>query len=461
LLALNTAISFVTNTNWQAYSGETTMSNLTQIAGLAVQNFLSAATGIAVFAALVRGLVRHSMQTIGNFWTDIVRSTVYILLPLSVVLAVILAGQGVVQTFSADKIATTIEGQQQTIPLGPAASQIAIKQLGTNGGGFFNANSSHPFENPTPLSNFLEMLALLLIPTALTFTFGRMIGSRRQGWALFIAMMLLLVAGFTLSMYAEHAYNPVLNVAGGSLEGKELRFGITNSVLFSTTTTATSCGAVNSMHESLTPLAVLVALFNMMLGEVVFGGVGTGMYCMLLYVIITVFIAGLMVGRTPEYLGKKISSFEIRMAIIGVLASSVFILFFSAAACTMQAGLASLSTNGMHGLTEILYAFTSCAGNNGSSFAGLNAATPFYTITTGITMLIGRFSVIVPVLAIAGYCAAKKTIPFSKGTFPTDGPMFVVLLIGTITIIGALNFFPVLSLGPILEHLMLISGRGM
>jgi potassium-transporting ATPase potassium-binding subunit len=460
LLALNTAISFMTNTNWQAYAGETTMSYFTQMLGLTVQNFLSAATGIAVFAALARGFSRHSVQTIGNFYTDLVRSTLYILLPLSIVLAVLLAGQGVVQTFSPNITAITVEGHRQSIPLGPAASQIAIKQLGTNGGGFFNANSAHPFENPTPFSNFLEMLSILLLPAALTYTFGCLVGFRRQGWVLFIAMLLLFIGGYAVSMYAEHAHNPVLNVSG-SMEGKELRFGITNSVLWSTATTAASSGSVNAMHESLTPLAVLVALFNMMLGEVVFGGIGSGMYGMILYVIITVFIAGLMVGRTPEYLGKKIGLFEIRMAIIGVLASSIIVLFFSAAACTIQAGLASLSTNSIHGLTEILYAFSSAANNNGSAFAGLNAATPFYTITTGFAMLAGRFSVIIPVLAIAGYCAAKKTIPFSKGTFPTDGPMFVLLLIGTIIIVGALNFLPVLSLGPILEHLMLISGRGM
>ncbi|MGA2507085.1 MAG: potassium-transporting ATPase subunit KdpA [Chitinispirillaceae bacterium] len=458
-LSLNTAISFMTNTNWQAYAGETTLSYLTQFLGLTVQNFVSAASGIAVFAALCRGIARRSSQTIGNFWADLVRSTVYILLPLSLVFAVILVGQGVVQTLSPYATATTLEGQQQIIPLGPAASQIAIKQLGTNGGGFFNANSAHPFENPTPLSNFLEMLAILLVAAALTYTFGTMVGSKKQGRILFISMLILFIGGLAVSLYAEHADNRLLGVAG-SLEGKETRFGITNSVIWSTATTAASNGSVNAMHESLSPLAALVAMFNLMVGEVIFGGVGSGMYGMIAYVILAVFIAGLMVGRTPEYLGKKIESFEIKMSVIAVLASSIVVLFFAALACITPAGLAGLSVSGTHGLGEVLYAFASTANNNGSGFAGLNANTPFYNLMTGAAMLIGRFSVIIPMLAIAGHLAQKKFTPPSAGTFPTDGALFVLLLLGTIVIIGALNFFPVLSLGPIIEHLFFIAGKG-
>ncbi len=458
-LALNTAISFMTNTNWQAYAGETTLSYLTQFLGLTVQNFVSAATGIAVFAALCRGIGRRSSETIGNFWADCVRSTVYILLPLSLVFAVILVGQGVVQTLRPYVTVTTIEGQQQTIPLGPAASQIAIKQLGTNGGGFFNANSAHPFENPTPLSNFLEMLAILLVAASMTYTFGKMVGSKRQGWILFVSMLVLFIGGLTVSLYAEHADNRLLGVAG-SLEGKETRFGITNSVIWSTATTAASNGSINAMHESLSPLAALVAMFNMMVGEVIFGGVGSGLYGMIAYVILAVFIAGLMVGRTPEYLGKKIESFEIKMSVIAVLASSIVVLFSGALACITPAGLATLSTSGTHGLTEILYAFASAANNNGSAFAGLNANTPFYDLLTGAAMLIGRFSVSVPMLAVAGHLAQKKFTPPSAGTFPTDGALFVLLLLGTIIIIGALNFFPVLSLGPVIEHLFFIAGKG-
>jgi potassium-transporting ATPase potassium-binding subunit len=458
-LALNTAISFMTNTNWQAYAGETTLSYLTQFLGLTVQNFVSAASGIAVFAALCRGICRCSSQTIGNFWADIVRSTVYILLPLCLVFSVFLVSQGVVQTMRTYVTVTALEGQQQTIPLGPAASQIAIKQLGTNGGGFFNANSSHPFENPTPLSNFLEMLAILLITAALTYTFGKMVGSKRQGWILFVSMMALFIGGLTVSLYAEHADNHLLGVAG-SLEGKETRFGTTNSVIWSTATTAASNGSVNAMHESLSPLSALVAMFNMMVGEVIFGGVGSGMYGMIAYVILAVFIAGLMVGRTPEYLGKKIESFEIKMAVIAVLASSIVVLFFVAFACITPAGRATLSANGTHGLGEILYALASASNNNGSSFAGLNANTLFYNLLTGAAMLVGRFSVAVPMLAVAGHLAQKKFTPPSAGTFPTDGALFALLLVGTIIIIGALNFFPVLSLGPIIEHLFFIAGKG-
>ncbi len=460
LLALNTAISFMTNTNWQAYAGETTLSYLTQMAGLAVQNFMSAATGIAVFAALTRSLIRKTTATIGNFWADLVRSTLHILLPLSFVLAMVLAGQGVVQTFSPSVTATTLSGEKQVIPLGPVASQIAIKQLGTNGGGFFNVNSAHPFENPTPLSNFLQMIAILLIPAALTYSFGTMIGVQRQGWVLFIVMMLLFLGGLTLSLYAECGYNPLLKVTG-SFEGKELRFGITNSVIWSTATTAASNGSVNAMHESLSPLAGLVAMFNIMLGEIIFGGVGSGLYGMIACVIIAVFIAGLMVGRTPEYLGKKIGAFEIRMAVIAVLLPSIVVLLFSAIACSVQAGTGSLSVAGTHGLCEILYAFSSTANNNGSAFAGLNANTPFYCILTSIAMLIGRFAVIVPILAISGRFASRKITPPSSGTFPTDGALFIVLLIGTVIIVGALNFFPVLALGPVIEHLFLVAGMGM
>jgi potassium-transporting ATPase potassium-binding subunit len=458
-LALNTAISFMTNTNWQAYAGETTLSYLTQFLGLTVQNFASAASGIAVFAALCRGIARRSSLTIGNFWADLVRSTVYILLPLSLAFAVFLVGQGVVQTVQPYVNITTIEGQQQTIPLGPAASQIAIKQLGTNGGGFFNANSAHPFENPTPLSNFLEMLAILLIAATLTYTFGKMVGSKRQGRILFVSMMALFTCGLAVSLYAEHANNRLLGVAG-SMEGKETRFGITNSVIWSTATTAASNGSINAMHESLSPLAALVAMFNLMVGEVIFGGVGSGMYGMIAYVILAVFIAGLMVGRTPEYLGKKIESFEIKMSVIAVIASSIVVLFSAALACITPAGLAGLAASGTHGLGEILYAMASTANNNGSAFAGLNANTPFYNILTGAAMLIGRFSVSVPMLAVAGHLAQKKFTPPSAGTFPTDGALFVLLLVGTIIIIGALNFFPVLSLGPVIEHLFFIAGKG-
>jgi K+-transporting ATPase ATPase A chain len=458
-LALNTAISFMTNTNWQAYAGETTLSYFSQTAALTVQNFVSAATGITVCAALARGIARHTSGTIGNFWTDLVRSTVYILLPLALVLSIILVGQGAVQTFAPYVTATTVEGRQQTIPLGPAASQIAIKQLGTNGGGFFNVNSAHPFENPTPLSNFLEMLALLLIPAALTYTFGKMVGSRRQGWVLFVTMLLLFMGGLALSLYAEYQFNPVL-ATHGSLEGKELRFGITNSVIWSTATTAASNGSVNAMHESLSPLAGMVAMFNLMVGEVIFGGVGSGLYGMIAYVILAVFIAGLMVGRTPEYLGKKIDSFEVKMAVVVVLLSSIVVLFFTAAACSTQAGLATLSVAGTHGFGEMLYAFSSTANNNGSAFGGLNANTLFYNLMTGAAMLLGRFSVLIPILAIAGRFASKKITPPSAGTFPTDGALFVVLLLGVVIIVGALNFFPALSLGPILEHFLLISGKG-
>jgi len=457
-LSFNTAVSFMTNTNWQSYAGETTLSYFTQMLGLTVQNFLSAATGVAVLLALTRGLMRRSMQTIGNFWVDLVRTTLYVFLPLAFILAIILIGQGVVQTFSPAMHVQTLEGHSQVIPLGPAASQIAIKQLGTNGGGFFNADSGYPLENPTPLSNFLQMLSLLLIPAALTYTYGKMVGSTRQGWAIFAAMMALFLVGLVVSLWAEYGFNPVTGIAA-SMEGKEVRFGVTNSVLWATATTAASNGSVNAMHSSLSPLAGLAALFNIMLGEVIFGGVGAGLYGMLVFVILTVFIAGLMVGRTPEYLGKKIEAFEVKMAMLAVIAPSLVILVFSAIACVTDAGLSSLGNKGPHGLSEILYAFSSAAGNNGSAFAGLNANTTFYNIMLGIAMLIGRFAVIVPVLAIAGSMANKKNAPFSAGMFQTDNATFVALLVATVIIVGGLTFFPALSLGPIVEHLLMRAGH--
>ena len=457
-VAFNTAVSFATNTNWQAYSGESTLTYFTQMVGLAVQNFVSAATGIAVLLALTRGLARRSASTLGNFWADMVRSTLYVLLPLSLLLAVVLIGQGVVQTFQPYVEATTLSGGSQIIPLGPAASQIAIKQLGTNGGGFFGINSAHPFENPTPLSNFLEMLSILLIPAALTYTYGVMVGSRRQGWTLFAAMMALMLLGLGVGLLAEYSPNPALDVTR-MLEGKEMRFGITNSVLWATATTAASNGSVNAMHDSLMPLTGLIALLNMMLGEVIFGGVGAGLYGMLIFVILTVFIAGLMVGRTPEYLGKKIESREIKMAIIAVLAPNAVILLFTALASVTDAGLVSRSNGGPHGFSEMLYAFTSGAANNGSAFGGLNASTPFYAYLVGIAMIIGRFGIILPVLAIAGSMVGKKVTPPSPGTFATDNPMFAGLLIAVILIVGALTFFPALTLGPIAEHFLMTANQ--
>ena len=455
--AFNTAVSFMTNTNWQGYAGETTMSYFVQMIGLTVQNFVSAATGIAVIIALVRGISRKTTDKLGNFWTDLTRSTLYVLLPLSILFSIVLVGQGVVQNFKTYETAQTLEGAPQIIPMGPAASQIAIKQLGTNGGGFFNTNSSHPFENPTPLSNFLEMLAILLIPAALTFTYGKMVGSTRQGWTIFSAMLLLLIAGLSISLYAEYAHNPIF----GNLhlmEGKETRFGITNSVLWSNTTTAASNGSVNAMHDSLSPIAGMIAMINIMLGEIIFGGVGAGLYGMVIFIILTVFIAGLMVGRTPEYLGKKIEAFEVQMAIIAVLAPNIVILLFSAWASVIQPGLSSLNNSGPHGLSEILYAYSSAAGNNGSAFAGLNANTLFYNLTLGIGMLIGRFGIIIPVLAIAGNLAKKKITPPSAGTFRTDNGLFIGLLIAVIIIVGGLTHFPALSLGPIIEHLLMNQG---
>jgi potassium-transporting ATPase potassium-binding subunit len=458
VLAFNTAVSFMTNTNWQSYAGEATLSYLTQMLGLTVQNFLSAATGIAVFLALTRGIVRKTTNTIGNFWADITRSVIYVLLPLSIVVAFILVSQGVVQTLNHYSEATTLEGAKQIIPLGPAASQIAIKQLGTNGGGFFNANGAHPFENPTPLSNFLEMLSILLIPAALAYAYGIMVKNKRHGWIIFAVMFSLWFSGLALSLYAEYMGNPLLGNAAW-LEGKETRFGVVNSVLWSTSTTVASNGSVNAMHSSLSPLAGGVAMFNMMLGEIVFGGVGSGMYGMLLFILLAIFLAGLMVGRTPEYLGKKIEAKEIQMTIVGILAPSAVILVGAGVAAVLPAALSSLANKGPHGLSEILYAFTSAAGNNGSAFAGLNANTNFYNLTLAVAMLIGRFAVILPCLVIAGTLAAKKVTPTSAGTFTTNNLTFAVILLAVILIVGALTFFPVLALGPIIEHLLMLGGR--
>jgi len=452
--SFNTAVSFMTNTNWQGYAGETTLGNFVQMFGLTVQNFLSAATGIAVLLALIRGLTRKNTDKIGNFWVDMTRATIYVLLPLSIILAVFLSSEGVIQNFQAQQTVETLSGGNQSIPMGPVASQIAIKQLGTNGGGFFNANSAHPFENPTPLSNLIEMLAILLIPASLTYTFGKMVGSTRQGWILFVTMLVLLLAGLGISLYSELASNSLYN--GLSLmEGKETRFGVTNSVLWSTITTAASNGSVNAMADSLTPLSGLVCLLNIMLGEVVFGGVGSGLYGMVIFIILTVFIAGLMVGRTPEFLGKKVESFEVKMSILAILIPSFFILAFSSWAVISNPGLKGLGNAGPHGLTEILYAFTSASGNNGSAFAGLSTNTVFYNVTLGICMLMGRFGVIIPVLAIAGNMATKKITPVSSGTFRTDNILFAGLLILIILIIGGLTFFPALSFGPIVEQLLM------
>ncbi len=473
--SFNTAASFVTNTNWQGYGGETTMSYFTQMMGLTVQNFLSAATGMAVLMTLIRGLARRSAQTVGNFWVDLTRSTLYILLPLSTLLAVVLVSQGVVQTFASYQTVKLIEPIQnadgsavseQIIAVGPAASQVAIKQLGTNGGGFFNVNSAHPLENPTPVSNFLEMLSLLLIPAALCYTFGKMVGDTRQGWAVLAAMTILLVAFLAPCLWSEQHGNPALaslgvdqsmtnKQAGGNMEGKETRFGIVNSALWATATTAVSNGSVNSMHDSYTPIGGMVPMALMQLGEVVFGGVGSGLYGMLAFVIIAVFIAGLMVGRTPEYLGKKIEAFEMKMASMAVLVPCATVLLGTALAVSLTAGTSSVSNPGPHGFSEILYAYSSTANNNGSAFAGLSANTPFYNLTLGLAMLIARYGVIIPIVAIAGSLAAKRTVPAGPGTLPTHTPLFVVLLIAVVLVVGALTFIPALALGPIVEHLML------
>ncbi len=457
-LALNTAISFVTNTNWQAYSGESALSYFSQMAGLTVQNFVSPAVGVAVMLGLIRGFVRRTGTTVGNFWADLVRTVLYILLPLAILFTIVLAGQGVVQNLSGYVTATTMEGAQQSIPMGPAASQVAIKQLGTNGGGFFGVNSAHPFENPTPLTNFLELLAIFLIPAALTYTFGVLTGDRRQGWALFGAMFILFLAGFAASWWAESRPNPITHVPI-NMEGKEQRFGVMNSVLWSTATTDASNGSVNAMHDSLSPIAGMVAMLNMKLGEVIYGGVGAGMYGMLMYVLLTVFIAGLMVGRTPEYLGKKIEAREVRLAVIALFVPSGLILVGAAIAASMPAGLSSLANAGPHGLSEILYAFASALGNNGSAFAGLTVDTPFYNLMLGAGMLIGRFIVIIPALMIAGSMVRKTAAPPSPGTFPTNTPLFAALLVSVILIVSALFFLPALTLGPISEHMVMLQGR--
>jgi K+-transporting ATPase ATPase A chain len=456
-LAFNTAVSFMTNTNWQSYAGETTLSYLTQMLGLAVQNFLSAATGLAVLLALIRGITRKSTQAIGNFWTDLVKSTIYVLLPLAIILSIILVSQGVVQTFSSGVDATNLEGAKQTIPLGPVASQIAIKQLGTNGGGYFNANSAHPFENPTPLSNFLELLSILLIPAALAYTYGKMINSKRRGWILFGVMLFIWLVGLGISAQSEFGKDPSLGNLT-TFEGKETRFGTVNSILWSTATTAASNGSVNSMHDSLTPLSGGVAMLNIQLGEIIFGGVGVGLSGMLLFVLMTVFLAGLMGGRTPEYLGKKIEAMEIKMVIVAILAPSAIILIGAGFASILPSALSSLANKGPHGLSEILYAYASAAGNNGSAFAGLNVNTVFYNITLGITMLIGRFAVIIPCLVIAGSLAKKRILAVSSGTFATDTLTFAILLTAVIVIIGALTFMPALCLGPIIEHMIMLAG---
>ena len=474
-LAFNTAVSFGSNTNWQNYGGETTLSYLTQMLGLNVQNFVSAATGMAVLVALIRGIVRHTAQTIGNFWVDLTRTTLYILLPLSFLLALALVSQGVVQNFSPYETATLVQptrdGQgnqvtQEELPFGPAASQIAIKQLGTNGGGFFNTNSSHPFENPTPLSDLLEMLAILLIPAALCYTFGRMVGDTRQGWSLLVAMLIIFVAFLAVSVWSEFRGNPTLAALGvdqttsainpgGNMEGKEVRFGIANSALWETATTAASNGSVNSMHDSYTPLGGFVALVMMQLGEVVFGGVGSGLYGMLAFVIVAVFVSGLMVGRTPEYLGKKIEAFDMKMASLVILIMPLVVLGFTALAVVTTAGRAAILNPGPHGFSEILYAFSSQGNNNGSAFAGLGGNNPFYNLTGALAMLFARYWLALPILALAGSLAGKKKIPISAGTLPTHTPLFIAWLIGIVLIVGALNFFPALALGPIVEHLIL------
>jgi potassium-transporting ATPase potassium-binding subunit len=474
-LSFNTAVSFATNTNWQSYSGETTLSYFTQMLGLGVQNFLSAATGMAILIVLIRGLVRHSAQTIGNYWVDMTRSVLYILIPLAFVLAIILVSQGVVQTFNGAQQATLAQslqdanGQtvtQQTIAVGPAASQIAIKQLGTNGGGYFNVNSAHPFENPTPLSNFLETLAILLIPAALCYTFGKMVGDTRKGWALLAAMTLIFIVVLSVTTWAEQSGNPYLNglnvdqtasasQPGGNMEGKEVRFGIADSTLWATATTSASNGSVNSMHDSYTPLGGLAPMWLIQLGEVVYGGVGSGLYGMLAFVIIAVFIAGLMIGRTPEYLGKKIEAFEMKMASLVVLIPILAVLVGTAVAVVTTTGTNAIFNPGAHGFSEILYAFSSASNNNGSAFAGLGTNTVFYNVALGLVMLVGRYWLAVPVLAIAGALAVKKKVPETSGTLPTHTPLFVFWLIAVIVIVGALSFLPALSLGPIVEQLML------
>jgi potassium-transporting ATPase potassium-binding subunit len=457
-LAFNTTVSFMTNTNWQSYAGEATMSHFSQMVALAGQNFFSAATGLSVLLVLIRAFKNNQSNKLGNFWVDMNRSILYVLLPLSFLWAFVLVSQGVVQNFDGPQKIITLEGKEQLISQGPAASQVAIKQLGTNGGGFFNANSAHPYENPTPLSNFFQMIALILIPAALTLTFGYMMNRAKEGWILFAAMMIVVVLGLSASLWSEYHAN---NLTGNyyPMEGKEVRFGITNSVMWSTLTTAASNGSVNAMHSSLTPISGGIALLNILFGEIIFGGVGSGLYGMLLYVVLTVFIAGLMVGRTPEYLGKKIEAFDIKMAIVGILAPSFVILFGVAISLITPSIMSSLMHKGPHGFSEIFYAFASVAGNNGSAFGGLSANTPILNTLFGVAMLIGRFGVIIPVMALAGNISNKKIMPDSVGTFKTDNWLFVVLLIGVILIVGALTFFPALSLGPIVEHILFINGK--
>jgi K+-transporting ATPase ATPase A chain len=481
-LAFNTAVSFTTNTNWQSYSGESTLSYLVQMAGLTMHNFTSAAVGISVAVALIRAFARRQMQSIGNFWADLVRATVYLLLPIAIVVAVFFCSQGVIQNFHPYTTATTLEGKTQTIAQGPVASQEVIKMLGTNGGGFFNANSAHPFENPTPLTNMTQVWLIFMIPAGLAYTFGKVVGDTRQGWALFAAMSVLFLVGAFVVYGAEQSGNPILaklglqtastaGQAGGNMEGKETRFGIAASSLFATVTTDASCGAVNGMHDSLTPIGGLITLFNMEVGEVIFGGVGAGLYGMLLFAILAVFIAGLMVGRTPEYLGKKIEGKEVKMAMVALIATATVVLVFSGITSVAEfskggywngsngPAIANLNNGGAHGFSEILYTFSSSAANNGSAFAGLNANTPWYNLTTGLTMLVGRFLIIIPMLAVAGNLAAKKRLQVTSGTLPTHGPLFVGLLVGTVVIVGALTFFPALSLGPIVEHFLMKQGR--
>ena len=480
-LAFNTAVSFLTNTNWQSYSGESTLSYFVQMAGLAVQNFVSAAAGLAIAIAVVRGFARHEMRTIGNFWVDLTRGTVYVLLPLSVIGALFLCSQGVIQNLKPYTNVTTVEGAKQTIAQGPVASQEVIKELGTNGGGFFGANSAHPFENPNPITNLFEMWLILVIPAALTYTFGKMVGDTRQGWAIFAAFTIMFVAGVFVCYGFEQRGNPILaklgietaattGQAGGNMEGKEVRFGIANSTLWATVTTDTSCGAVNAMHDSLLPIAGLVPLLNMMTDIVIFGGVGAGLYGILIYAIIAVFIAGLMVGRTPEYLGKKLEQKEVKMAMLAIIVTSMSVLVFSALSTQAHfaakgywnppgAAIANLNNDGPHGLSEMLYAYASGTGNNGSAFGGLNASTPWYNLTIGLAMLIGRFLFLIPILAAAGSLAAKKKIPVTSGTFPTHGPLFVGLLVGTVVIVAVLTYFPAVSLGPIIEHYLMYSGK--
>jgi potassium-transporting ATPase potassium-binding subunit len=476
--SLNTAASFATNTNWQAYSGESTMSDLTQMAGLAVHNFTSAATGMAILIAFIRGLVRRQAKTIGNFWVDLTRTTLYILLPLSLVLALVLVSQGVVQTMSPYHTVPLVEATagsdskpvtEQTIAVGPVASQMAIKHLGTNGGGFFNANAAHPFESPSPLTDLLLIVAETAIAAALCYTFGKMVGDTRQGWAILAAMLIVLLAFQLFGYWAEAKGNPAIGALGvdqtatdlnpgGNMEGKEVRFGIARSALFAAATTATSCGAVNSMHDSFTPLGGLVPLFLMQFSETILGGVGSGLYGMLIFVIVAVFIAGLMVGRTPEYLGKKIESYEIKMASLVVLIMPLVVLLFTAVAVVVQPGLKGIANPGAHGFSEILYTYTSQGNNNGSAFGGISANTPFYNVTGAVVMLFSRFWLAIPTLAIAGSLAKKKLVPASPGTLPTHTPLFIVLLIGTVVLVGALTFFPALALGPIVEHLQMIAG---